>query len=384
MHNCKWYWLEEIINRENLYWSIDQCYLGTSWKDSASNFFQYAEYNVEKIMDTFYNPENPFGYQLDKIFHTVVDERGTHRLISSNTFGDRVVLKTFNQFFLLPAFVPTMIPENGASLPGRGVDYSLKILHTNILNALREYGSDFYFLKLDIRKYFDSISHIQMLDLIQNHTRDQRIIRFFNNILLQFQFDPLINAFRPLEPQGIGLGSEVDQTFGLLALNKVDHKIKEYYHIKYYIRYMDDMILIHKDPKYLNQILNEIQKDLQEIKLEIHNKKSYIAHISKGIPFLKVNFKLNNDYKIERMVNKDNVRRIRSKLLKMRKLYENGCIDISSIENYYHSASSALLKSDSKNLIETLDEEMYLLFGIILDKPDRIETIRRANMRKYN
>lgn len=51
--------------------------------------------------------------------------------------------------------------------------------------------------------------------------------------------------------RGLGLGSQISQIMELLVLNDLDHFIKEKLHIKYYIRYMDDFILIHPDRGYL-------------------------------------------------------------------------------------------------------------------------------------
>lgn len=50
---------------------------------------------------------------------------------------------------------------------------------------------------------------------------------------------------------GLGLGSQISQIMELLVLNDLDHYIKERLKIKYYIRYMDDFILIHPDKEYL-------------------------------------------------------------------------------------------------------------------------------------
>lgn len=51
--------------------------------------------------------------------------------------------------------------------------------------------------------------------------------------------------------KGLGLGSQISQIMELLVLNDLDHFIKERLHIKHYIRYMDDFILIHSDKCYL-------------------------------------------------------------------------------------------------------------------------------------
>ncbi|MCM1324354.1 MAG: reverse transcriptase domain-containing protein [Acetobacter sp.] len=90
-------------------------------------------------------------------------------------------------------------------------------------------------------------------------------------------------------------------------MNEVDHFIKEKLHIKFYGRYMDDLYLLHDDPHYLNYCLEEIEKKLREVGLEMNGKKSYISIIhpigedgKKKAPFkyLKWNFYLTNTNRI--------------------------------------------------------------------------------------
>jgi hypothetical protein len=76
------------------------------------------------------------------------------------------------------------------------------------------------------------------------------------------------------------LGSQTSQLLALLALNEIDHFIKEQLHIKYSGRYMDDLYLIHNDSKYLSYCLKEIEKKLAEIGLSMNRKKTYIAPIT--------------------------------------------------------------------------------------------------------
>ena len=71
---------------------------------------------------------------------------------------------------------------------------------------------------------------------------------------------------------GLGLGSQVSQIMELLVLNELDHFIKERLHIKYYIRYMDDFILIHPDKEYLEYCLVEINKHIAALGLELNKK----------------------------------------------------------------------------------------------------------------
>ena len=74
------------------------------------------------------------------------------------------------------------------------------------------------------------------------------------------------------------------QIMAIFYLSKLDHYIKEKLHIKYYIRYMDDGILLSNDKEFLRYCLFEIKKELYKLKL---NNKTKIINVSKeGIEFL--------------------------------------------------------------------------------------------------
>lgn len=85
---------------------------------------------------------------------------------------------------------------------------------------------------------------------------------------------------------GLPIGNQTSQWFGLFYLNVVDRLIKEKLRVKYYVRYMDDMILIHHDKEYLKLCKQEIEKCVSE-KLNLKlNSKTQIGQLKNGIDFL--------------------------------------------------------------------------------------------------
>ena len=88
---------------------------------------------------------------------------------------------------------------------------------------------------------------------------------------------------------GIGLGSQISQLLELAVLDDLDHFIKERLHIKYYLRYMDDFILIHEDKAYLQYCRKEIEKELTKIHLKL-NRKTSLYPLKQGVKFLQWRF----------------------------------------------------------------------------------------------
>lgn len=89
------------------------------------------------------------------------------------------------------------------------------------------------------------------------------------------------------ENKGLPIGNLTSQLFGNVYLNDFDHFVKHKLGCKYYGRYVDDFVIVHQDKEYLKSIIPVLRKYLQnEISLELHPKKIYLQHFSKGVNFL--------------------------------------------------------------------------------------------------
>ena len=89
------------------------------------------------------------------------------------------------------------------------------------------------------------------------------------------------------ENKGLPIGNLTSQLFGNVYLNDFDHFVKHELGCKYYGRYVDDLVIIHKDKGHLKSIISLLRDYLQdELSLELHSKKIYLQHFSKGVPFL--------------------------------------------------------------------------------------------------
>ena len=86
---------------------------------------------------------------------------------------------------------------------------------------------------------------------------------------------------------GLPIGNLTSQLFGNVYLNDFDHFVKCWLGCRYYGRYVDDMVFIHRDKMFLKSIIPKIRNYLKrELKLELHEKKIYFQHSSKGVKFL--------------------------------------------------------------------------------------------------
>ena len=135
-----------------------------------------------------------------------------------------------------------------------------------------------YCLQCDISKYFDSIDHRILLGLLERKIRDKKVLWLINIIL---------ESSNRESGRGIPIGNLTSQLFANVYLNKLDQFIKHRLRMKYYIRYVDDFLILDFDKRNLYRIKEEIHRFLQaRLKLELHPKKANIFPADKGIDFL--------------------------------------------------------------------------------------------------
>ena len=102
------------------------------------------------------------------------------------------------------------------------------------------------------------------------------------------------------------------QIFAIFYLNDVDHYIKEKLHFKYYIRYMDDILILNSDKEKLLKSFKLIENEINNLNLEI-NQKTNIYKLCDGISFLGYKFIIKNNKLVIRY-NNGTIRRITKKL----------------------------------------------------------------------
>ena len=131
-----------------------------------------------------------------------------------------------------------------------------------------------YVLKGDIRKFFASIDHVVLINILKNKITDPDLLWLINQVLASFTV-------------GLPLGNLTSQLFANVYLNELDQYIKQELKIKYYIRYADDFVILSQDKNYLENNLAKIDNFLKiRLKLNLHPDKVFIKTYSSGVDFL--------------------------------------------------------------------------------------------------
>lgn len=241
-------------------------------------------------------------------YHKFTIYEPKERLIMSMNMYDKIINHLVSEYILLPSIVPCLIDSNVASRKDKGTNYGIKLYYKYREFYDTKYGkNNYYLLKLDIKKFFENINHEILKKLLRTRIKDKDALSILDIIIDSTE-------------KGLPIGANTSQLFTIFYLDSVDKYIKEVLKIKCYMRYQDDMILIHHDKEYLKYCLNEIIKKLQELDLEINNK-TKIYKSNENINFIGV--RKNKKY--------TNIARIRKKYKKKLKEYENGNIYLNSL-----------------------------------------------------
>lgn len=339
-----------VFSYDHLLKSADLCKRNVYWKASVQNFMFEKDFNVSVIHNELI--ENRFRVKHKHKFSLY--ERGKKRTIQSVHIRERVVQRCLCDYCLTPLLEPTLCYDNCASQKNKGISFAIDRVQRHLQKYYRKHGNEGYVLLFDYSNYFGSINHEMIMNKLKKYVTDERIL----NIIQIF-----INEF----DEGLGLGSQVSQVLSLFAASPVDHMIKDEMRFKYYIRYMDDGLIIHNDKKELEELLKKIIQLSNDLGLTINTKKTHIVSI-KNFKFLKKRFSLLDNGKIIIRLSADSITRMRRKLKKFEGLYRAGKMSLENIETSYKSWRGFALQCNSYNTVKKLDEYYNELIKKILRK----------------
>ena len=223
--------------------------------------------------------------------------------------------------------------------------YNNIVTYSNITNVF-----DTLVKNINNKKYlynYIKYKNCFIMDILETSIVNKEIDRVNKLNISSKEKDIKIKELRsiPLYKKGIGLsiGCLTNQILANFYLHDIDVYIKEKLKCKYYIRYMDDLIILDKDKSKLNKWFKNIESKLNDIDLEI-NKKSNIYKLAVGVSFLGYTYKVNNN-KIIIKYNKKTISKINKRLKYLKKHNYNKYISsLNSYKGYFKRSNTNLYK----------------------------------------
>lgn len=334
---------DKLIDLNNLYASFKKCKKQTYWKCSVQRYESNLLFNLLELRNSLIN-----GTYVQKPFvEFELNERGKKRHIKSLHISDRVLQRALCDYILEPSIRKYLIYDNGASIKGKGIDFTKRRLVTHLHKYYSKHGSEGYILLCDFKKYFDSIPHDKLILMFKKYIHDDKVLSLVKYLISTFG-----------NGKGLGIGSQISQIAGISYLIDLDNFIKIVKGCKYYGRYMDDFYIIHEDKNYLKSLLDEIKIVVNNLGLNLNEKKTQIYRIDKGFTFLKLKTHITKTGQVIRIPCRKNIIREKRKLKKLK--YKN--INFKDIYNSYLSFTGNLKRYNSFFIIKKLNNFFNSLY----------------------
>lgn len=248
-------------NYEALLVAFNQVKKGKSYHEEVIKYEMNLVTNLNNLLANLSN--NTYRPKPLREFYVYIPKK---RLIHAPAFEDRIVHHAIMNV-IEPIIDKRFISDTYACRKNKGGHKASQKLQM----FLSKSGCKKY-LKLDIQKFFYSINH-------------DSLIAELNKIIKDGDTIETLKLFFGNNNVGLPLGNVTSQLLANLILNPIDHFIKRTLNRKYYIRYMDDMIILGDTKKELKEVWSLIKQEVQKYGLQL-NSKSHVGDVKSGVDFV--------------------------------------------------------------------------------------------------
>lgn len=250
------------------------------------------------------------------------------RLISALPFEDRIAQQAV-AIVIGPIFEKTLLPRSFACRPGKGTHATAVTLQADMRRIERD--GPLYALKTDFSRYFYSIEHGALWRLIDAKISCSGTRR-------------LIEAMLPRSGIGLPIGSLTSQIFANIYAGVVDRHLQQDLGERYWYRYMDDIVVLGRDPDHLRKVRTSIE-NLSRDQLGLRFSKWSIQSVARGVNF--VGYRI---WPTHKLLRRDSVIRARRKI----KAYR-AAGDHDRLERFLAAWTGHAQWADSRNLLKSMD-----------------------------
>lgn len=237
------YIFEKICSIENLQTALTEAVRGKKKTKWITFVLENRNYFVQKLHDILITGNFKPSKNIIKTIIEPVNGK-ERRLEIPAFFPDRVVHWAVC-IVLNPIFMKGMYRYNVGSVPRRGCSAGKKYIR----KVLRKDTKIRAVMKLDIRKYFQSVSHLKLKELLRAKIKDKKALELI---------DRIIDA----GTEGLPIGYYSSQWFSNFYLEKLDSYIKEKLSVRYYVRNVDDMLFLDTNKRKLHKVLQSVMEFL--------------------------------------------------------------------------------------------------------------------------
>ncbi len=241
------------------------------------------------------------------------------RMIEKSAYIDRIVHRWYVDNFMKEYFVKSFISTSYACLENKGM-HKACIDVQNTMKHCKRIWNNYYIIKMDVAKYFQNIDKTILYNILHKKIKDTKLLWLTKEIL-----------YSNGKEKGLPIGNYTSQCFANIYLNELDQYAKNKMKLKYYYRYMDDIVVMVKSKKEAIQKLQLIREFLEKnLKLEL-NSKTQIFKSAQGVNFC--GYKI-NEYRLK--IRTKGKKKLKEKIKKLK--YQIKTNQLSTKEAYKYLA----------------------------------------------
>lgn len=259
------------------------------------------------------------------------------RLIEKSIYMDRIVHRWYVDNFMKEYFIKSFISTSYACLENKGM-HKACIDVQNTMKHCKRIWNNYYIIKMDVAKYFQNIDKTILYNILQKKIKDPKLLWLTKEIL-----------YSNGKEKGLPIGNYTSQCFANIYLNELDQYAKNKMKLKYYYRYMDDIVVMVKNKKDAIQNLQQIREFLKmNLRLEL-NSKTQIFKSSQGVNFC--GYKI-NEYRLK--IRTKGKKKLKDKIKELKYQIRNNQLTTKEAHKYLSGHLGYIDIANVKNLKEKL------------------------------
>ena len=281
----------DIICLENLLLAWQEFIIGKKKRKDVQIFSRNLMDNIVALHEDLVNHTYQHG-GYESFF--VTDPKCRH--IHKASVRDRLLHHAIYRI-LYPFFDKTFIGNSYSYRKNKGTHKAINQFRKLLYKVSQNNTQACWILKCDIRKFFASIDHDILLNILKQYISDKDIIWLLSMVVESFVSElphpdplPLSTGRQVIKERGdigLPLGNLTSQLFANIYMNELDQFVKHRLKVRHYVRYADDFVFVFHNRKYLEIILEYVQEFLNgKLKLILHPNKIFLQTTTSGIDFL--------------------------------------------------------------------------------------------------
>lgn len=284
---------EKVVSIENLTQAYTESRKGKTSKPGVAMVDEDPMPFLYEIQRMLVNHEYRSGEYREFPIH----ERGKDRLVYDVDYFPHRIVHWALRLVIRPILMDSIGDHSYAAMKGRGSHQAL----AKLKQYLREdpEGTQYCF-KMDVRKFFPSIDKDIMMEKLERKIKDPDVLWLCREIIYGYP------------GPGLPIGNYTSQYFANYYLASIDRHMKQIFHCKHYLRYMDDIIVLGKSKSWLRRVKKRMEQLLTENHLTMKSNWQIFPVEDRGVDF--VGYRTFHDFCLIRTKNKVTMKRAMKRL----------------------------------------------------------------------